>query len=234
MSTRLRLLLIAAVVGVAAGAAMGLYIFALRARVTKETQLVTALVAKRDIPAGASAGAVGSQAMSERRQIPFKYLPDGYLASLGPVRGKITNTRIATGEVLTRSRFTDRKTGPAAKLLPKGKLAVGFDITEASGVSSMPKAGSKVAVFATMNPGPEGKDSTKLVLSNVPVVSVTIPEAKAASSAKRTIVLALTPTQAEKGIFAAENGKLWIGLQPEGRKIDLSDQAITVDSLYGK
>lgn len=213
---------------------MGLYIFALRARVTKETRLVTALVAKRDIPAGASAAAVGSQAMSEQRQVPFKYLPDGYLASPGPVRGKVTNGPVAKGEVLARSRFASRKTGPAGSLLPKGKLAIGFEISEASGVSGMPKAGSKVAVFATMNPGPEGKDSTKLVLSNVPVVSVTVPEAKAASSTKRTIVLALTPTQAEKGIFAAENGTLWIGLQPEGRGFTLTDKAITVDSLYGK
>lgn len=213
---------------------MGLYVFALRARVTKETQLVTALVAKRDIPAGASAGAVGSQEMTEKREIPFKYLPRGYVSSVGPVRGKVTNGPVARGEVLARSRFAGRKTGPAGSLLPRGKLAVGFEVSEASGVSGMPKAGSRVSVFATMNPGPEGKDATKLVLSNVPVVNVTAPQAKAASSAKRTIVLALTPTQAEKGIFAAENGTLWIGLQPDGPGFTPTDKPVTVDNLYGK
>jgi len=234
MSTRLRLVLIAVAVGVAASAAMGLYVFALRARVIKETRLVTALVAKRPIPAEASVGTIASQAMSEQRKVPFKYLPEGYLSSLGSVQGKITNGPIAKGEVLARSRFTSRKTGPSTELLPKDKLAVSFEITEASGVSGMPRSDSKVAVFATMSPGPDGKDSTKLILSNISVVSVNIPQAKTGSTGKKTIVLALTPKQAEKAVFAAENGKLWLGLQPRGRTVPLTDNSITVENLYGK
>ncbi len=55
----------------------------------------------------------------------------------------------------------------------------------------------------------------------------------AAPSASLMVTLAVTAEQAERVVFGAEHGTLWLSLEPEGADID-GTEVVTPDNVYGR
>lgn len=212
--------------GVAIGLVGMLLVFLYTSRVNagagRSAGTVTAYVATTDIPIGS-----GWETMAEevdQESIPKALRPEDSITKPGDV-GDATSVRTITkGEVLTRAQFS--RSGGIE--IPQGQNAVSFDVTASQAVARYIQPGSKANIYATLKslPGTDPAESavTKLLLSNISVLSnrpasaSTEEEAvkEPASGGEMLITVSVTPEQAEKLIFAKENGSLWLGLVSPG------------------
>lgn len=237
MRSKLGILSIAIFLGLLATLGVAFYINSLKAKVEEGAQKAPAIVALKFIPAGVSTEEMKTRGMVEERQIPRSYRAQDALSSLSEVKGRVLVTPVGAGEQLTKAKF--RATGGAdlAFRVPKGKLALSIPVDEVTGLSGQIKAGDRVALLATFEPGPGGRDISKILLRNIEVLS-TSEEKKSKMSqggaqTKKTITVAVSPKEAEKLVFAEEKGKVWASLLPAGGEEIPGTEGETMESIFG-
>ncbi len=182
---------------------------------------VSAFVAAKDIPAGTVWNAA-SPAI-DRRSVPASLRPAGAITSPEQVAGRTSVRQISKGEVITNAQFGRSTAAPAAGLeIPPKHNAVTINLSPPQGVGHYAQPGDVVNIYTTIKNTAGDGPITKLMLSNVQVLanrSATAEEGKGvAGSGEVLLTLALRPGQAEKVIFAKENGSLWFGLVHPGDK----------------
>ncbi len=176
---------------------------------------VAVLVAARDMPAGTAADAAVGAVRQE--QIPKRYARPGALADLSAVRGQVTVGRVASGEQLAVSDFAAAGGTRGHLPIPTGREAVAIGVTLDGGVARWPAPGDRVNVFATFK---DGTARTTKILSDIAVLA-TDSGAAANSAAPRTesvYLLAVTPDEAVRLVFAKQTGAVWLSLVPEGQQ----------------
>jgi pilus assembly protein CpaB len=179
----------------------------------------SAFVATNDISAGTK-GEAAVKAMAQR-SVPASLRPAASIGSKKDLTGLTSVRRIAKGEVVTSTQFGRSGSAPAAGLeIPAGKNAVTMSVAPPQGVAHYAQPGDAVNLFVTLKDS-GGGTITKLLLSNTQVLSnhSAVADQRAGVSGgggEVLLTLALTPGQAEKVIFAKENGSLWFGLVHAG------------------
>jgi len=188
----------------------------------------TAFVATTDIPMGTRwedmTGAL------ERKNVPADVRPVTAVNTENQLNGKSTIQGIAKGQIITTSQFNVSSSGGLD--IPAGQNAVTINLGTPQGVARYIQPGAETNVYVTYKnlPGvnnPADASVTKLVLSNIKVLAnqIKLPteeEAAAAQAAGQAptaeilLTVAVTPDQAEKLIFAKENGSVWLGLVNPG------------------
>lgn len=187
----------------------------------------TAFVATNDIPPGTRwedmSGAL------RRREVPADVRPATAVANTNQMEGKSTIQGIAKGEIVTTSQFNTSSSGGLD--IPAGHNAVTFNVGVPQAVARYIQTGAETNVYVTYKQlptagNPADANVTKLLLSNIKVLAnqpMMAPSEETADAATRNaqageimLTLALTPDQAEKLIFAKENGSLWFGLVNPG------------------
>jgi len=189
----------------------------------------TAFVATTDIPMGTRwedmSGAL------ERKSVPSEVRPVTAVTGENQLNGRSTIQSITKGQIITSSQFNVSSTGGLD--IPAGQNGVTINLGTPQGVARYIQPGADVNVYVTYKqlPGvtnPADAVVTKLVLSNIKVLAnqIKLPteeeaaEAQAAGQASPTaeilLTVAVTPDQAEKLIFAKENGSVWLGLVNPG------------------
>ena len=185
----------------------------------------TAFVATSDIPAGTRwedmTGAL------KRKEVPSDVRPATAVANTNQLNGRSTVQSIAKGEIVTTTQFNTSTTGGLD--IPAGQNAVTINLGVPQAVARYIQAGSETNVYVTYKNVPQGgapadATITKLLLSNIkvlanqPLMAPAEETAQAASNQTGEVLLtlALTPEQAEKLIFAKENGSVWLGLVHPG------------------
>jgi pilus assembly protein CpaB len=169
----------------------------------------------------------------ESRAIPREYLAEGVIKSLDEVKGLVLLGPLPQDGQLTKAAFGQARDATAVKP-SKGNvaLAIGVDLTP--GVARYITAGATVDVFATYTTGSgTGSQSqreaavkrTKLFVSNVKVMSVTVAEVpkdaddeestvadSAASVVEVVAVLDVSPAEAEQIVNAQVLGDIYLAL----------------------
>jgi pilus assembly protein CpaB len=178
----------------------------------------SAFVATRDIAPGTKWEAAAASV--SRRPVPTSLRPTSAVTDPAQLAGRTSVRGIAKGEVLTASQFGRGAAAPGAGLqIPPGHNGVTMNMPPPQGVAHYTQAGDLVNVYVTTK-DPGGTTITKLLLSNVQVLanrSAGAPTTEGvAASGEVLLTLALTPEDAEKVIFAKENGSLWFGLVRPG------------------
>lgn len=189
----------------------------------------SAFVATSDIPMGTRwedmTGAL------EQKKVPADVRPVTAITSETELKGRSSIQSISKGQIITSSQFNVSSTGGLD--IPAGQNAVTINLGTPQGVARFVQPGSDANVYVTYKglPGvtnPADAVVTKLVLSNVKVLAnqIKLPteeEAAAAAAsgqqsptAEILLTVAVTPDQAEKLIFAKENGSVWFGLVNPG------------------
>ena len=179
----------------------------------------TAFVTTTDIPVGTRWEDMRN--LIERQNVSDRERPANAVISQTQLNGRTATKAIPRGEVITTSQFTS----PSGGLdIPVGQNAITINLSVPAGVARYVQAGSITNVYATFKGVPginSAADSvvTKLILSNVKVLAnqiATPVQEQSSTVASPTgdilLTLALTPQDAEKLIFAKENGSLWFGL----------------------
>jgi Flp pilus assembly protein CpaB len=179
---------------------------------------MSAYVATKDIGAGTKWA--DAQKVVAKQNVPSSLRPASAIGSPAELAGRTSVRQIAKGEVVTVSQFGTSAAAPGLGLeIPPKLNAVTINIPSPRGVAHYPQAGDLVNVYTTIKTV-DGKTTTKLLLSNVQILSNHAAGAQTSEGASKSgeilFTLALSPDKSEKVIFAKENGSLWFGLVRPG------------------
>lgn len=239
MRSRLIILIVALALGATAALVTARYLQAEQARIAQGAQLVTVLVAQQDLPTGMTSEQLVSKGYLAQRQIPRQYVAASAVSSRAMLDGKVVAQPISKDQQITASMFKYAADVGLASSTPKDYIAVAIPYDAARGVGGLLKPGDSVGVFGTFEVGQKGVETalTKLILPKAKVLAVdqtletgsgTAPTSgvsnpsgsgplagggsQSAQPLAPTVTLALTPADAEKLVFALEEGKVWLGL----------------------
>lgn len=186
----------------------------------------TAYVATNDIPAGTRwEDMVGAL---KKKDVPADVRPATAVATTSQLNGKAAIRGIAKGEIVTTTQFNTSSSGGLD--IPAGKNAVTINLTVPQAVARYIQPGADTNVYVSYKNlptagNPADSNVTKLLLSNIKVLAnqpMQAPTAEAADAAAANqgnevlLTLSLSPDEAEKLIFAKENGSLHLGLVHPG------------------
>ena len=249
MKPRFVIIVIAVILGLVAVLGVNSYLSNIKKQAVEEQKTVKVWVAVKDIPKGTTIENIQSDKLAELKNIPRRYVASQAISSTRNIEGKVLSVEINAGEQLTVGKFKHPSEAGLSFSVPKDFIAVSIPYDEIKGVAGMVKPGDLLTVFATFSPGPDGEDITKILLQKVQVIAVgvtvgaekvddkerTIGGAEASegeTKVQKTVTLALKPTDAEKVVFAQENGKIWLGLHPTSFAESASTKGITLKTVY--
>ena len=158
-------------------------------RALEGEELVTALVAEQQIPAGTPVADIESFVTTE--QIPAKIAPEGVIADLVQVQGQLASADIFPGETLVAGRFVqpDQFTARRGAVeVPEGLLEVTIAMSQEQFIGGVPVPGDRVAVIVN---GPRNE----FIPSNVDPLAQQAPADPAAPSAGTVDPSTLTVTK---------------------------------------
>jgi pilus assembly protein CpaB len=221
--------IIAAVVAVALAAvgAVGLYSYVHRAdqRAMAGLQTSNVLMVTKLIPEGTTPDQLSKSVTS--KLLPDTAVVPGAVSSLDELNGLAATADLQPGEQVIKSRFADPNSLADAQSapVPKGmeEISLQLDSQRVLGGNLVP--GETVGVFFTV--GKDDAKRTHLGLHRVLVSRVQGGLGPAPASGQASdkpapmpdggsvmVTLAVSAADAEKIVFAAENGSIWLSHQP--------------------
>lgn len=169
-----------------------------------------------------------------QQTLPVSALAEDAVTDLAEFQGRVTAVELHSGEQLLGSRLVTLNSlqEPGRVAVPKELQEVTIQLSADRVVGGQVKAGDFVGVFASFDQGPGDKPATELVFHRVLVTSIQGgPVATEASGEEETasdappvpegamlVTLAQDASDAEKTVFAAEFGRLWLSNQPVDAK----------------
>ncbi len=246
MKTRTVILIISVVLGFLAVAGIFSYIKALQTNIEKEAEKVEVIVAKENLKKNSFAKELFEQGLLEKREIPKKYVAEGALRDFSAIEGKVLTVDVSKGQQITNSILSTTVTAGIAFQVPKGFRAIAIEVNDITGVSGKIRSGDWVDVIASFKQGAVAgaEAKTKIILQKVMVVEgfpeetgfaktggVFDENRKTDTPVRRTIILALSPVDVEKLVFAAENGKVWLTLRPSMEEKPVATPGQTINSI---
>jgi len=180
------------------------------------------------------------------KTLPVKAVASGTLSSLEPIRGRVATTDLQPGEQLLASRFVDPAllVDPDEVKIPKGMQQVSIALESQRVLGGELEPGATVGVFISLAKEDERPAQTNLVLHKVLVSKVQVGTTSAqpeegAEPANRAAVpegslmvtLAMTAPNAEKIVFGAEHGKIWLSLEHADAAV-AGTRVVTEKSVY--
>lgn len=239
MRSRLAILAAAVVLGVLAAVLTGRYLASLERGVSAKDEPVEVLVAQDALAKGMSAEELIERKLVAPVKVPRRYVAEGAVSAVSTLQGKVLAEEVSKGEQITQARFRYPREAGLAFTVPEGHVAVAISSDAVKGVAGLIKPQDFVMVVATLDPGPDGKPLTRVILDKVRVLAVgqsvgaeaaategqrTGGGGLAAASARQdqagpvasTVTLALTPKDLEKLVFAEEKGNIRLALIGSG------------------
>lgn len=239
MRSKILILVVAIVLGLTAAVLSARYIDSARSKVEEQEQPVEVLIAQQDLPAGMSAAELADEKYLKLETVPRRYVSDGAISSASAIEGKVLTVPLAKGEQVTRARFSLPETAGLAFAVPEDFVAISLPNSVDRGVGGLIKPGDTVVVYATFEPGSGVEEArTRLILRKARVLAVgktttdapeiasddtvdstsdgMLASGRPGAEVPPTITLALSPADAEKLVFAQEEGRVWLALLGSG------------------
>lgn len=211
-------------------------------------RMVTVLVVKDKVVKGTAVSKLG--AAVKRTEVPAKVRAEGAVTSLDALKGRVAATDLLPGEQLVGARFVTPEQAKAGTVdVPAGLLRVSVALSAERMVGGTVAPGDTVAVFASLAPD-VAPYQTHLTLHKVLVAAVAYGEAPekgddakdddgakgdakpaVAPSGNLIVTLALDAPSAEKLVFAAEHGSVWLGAEPKAAPTG-GTRIVVPDNLY--
>jgi pilus assembly protein CpaB len=196
-------------------------------------RMVAVLVVKSKIAKGTAVSKLGASV--KRTEVPAKVKAEGAVTSLDALQGRVTATELLPGEQLVASRFVTPAQARAGTVnVPANLLRVSVALSAERMVGGAIAPGDTVGVFVSFAPDVAPYE-THLALHKVLVAAVAYGEAPdksggdtkkegdskagdtpaVAPSGNLLVTLALDAPSAEKVVFAAEHGSIWLAAEPK-------------------
>jgi pilus assembly protein CpaB len=187
---------------------------------------VDVLVVTRPVARGTAAADLAGSVTP--RALPSLAVVPGALRSLQELGGRVAASDLVPGEQLLDGKFVDPASLEEADEVPvpAGLQEVTVSLERQRMLGSALVAGTRVGVFISLPADGDTPARTKLAVPKVLVTSVgepaagPAPEADADADAPApaesvTVRLAVSTDDAEKVVFGAEHGRLWLSRQPD-------------------
>jgi pilus assembly protein CpaB len=226
MKRRVIAAIAAILLGAVGGAVMLSYVGGADKRAMAGLQPVSVLVVSKLIPEGTPAEKLAQ--LVANKTLPAEAVAAGTVSNLGQVSGRVATTDLQPGEQLLASRFVSPqsldKSGELT--IPKGMEQISISLEPQRVLGGNLSPGATVGLFISLPKDGALPARTHLVLHKVLVSKVqggltAVPPAggKAAKSADTPagsvlVTLVTSAADAEKVIFGAENGNIWLSLEP--------------------
>ncbi len=245
MRTRLLIIILSIIAGLLAGYALYNYGKNLEKKVEVAAKTVEVLVATDEIKAGSDAFEMFNRKKIELKKVPLKYVPENAIKESSLLSGKIIKYDLNRGQIIVLSMLEAVEEAGITFEIPDGYRAVAVKVDEVSGVSGKISTGNRIDIIASFKQ--IGADLTepvaKIILQNVLVVEG-LPRATAQESTGRTltggadraqqrntVILALKPEEAEKLVFALENGSVYLALRPHNDRGVVQTPGVRIDRV---
>ncbi len=186
------------------------------------------------------------------REWPEASLPQtGTIENVDKVIGKLALVPIYPGQLILDPMTIDKKDAEknrsdASFLVPEGKIAIAFPISDLSGVAGALQSGDVVDILLTLNPGnlpparvatntgAEGLPATQLMLQNVSILQIgawSVKDKNQPPSAIVTFILSRQDALALKS--GREQGIIELALRPASKDKDteFKTEAVTLQYL---
>lgn len=248
---RRTVLLVVAVLIAALGTTL-VFVYANNAndRALADQKPVQVLFAKTAIAPGVSASDAQKAGAFELRTIAANSEAPGALSDITPIADKLALSEIFPGEQIIAAKFGDRGSVSALPI-PGDKVAISVQLGDPARVAGFVQPGSNVAVFVTMGGGNGGQQAanqaaqnfTRVLLPKAEVIAVgpstfTTTTSSTATGQTNTeqvpnaiLTLALDQADAQKLIYASQNGQLYFGLLTADSKVNPGGPT-TADNLF--
>lgn len=181
---------------------------------TFKKELNNVVVAKMEIPLGAK---ITVEQLSFA-PIPNASAPEGAFRKLEEVVGRVALVPIGVREPITNLKLAPEGVGAGlSAVIPEGYRAMTVKVDDVVGVNGFVMPGSYVDVVAVIVPVTQTDKSTtgpisKTVLQNIKVLAsgpkIDSPQDQRQPSEVKAVTLQVTPTEAERLVLAANEGKL--------------------------
>jgi pilus assembly protein CpaB len=171
---------------------------------------------------------------------PAAYLPDGVFFNTEHVMGRVLRRPVATGEPLLESLLLpEGSEAGLISLISEKKRAVSVKVDPVVGVAGFVKPGARVDVMVTVRriDQKEPLPYSKVILQDVPVLAVDqkMEEVKDGKPELVSVVtLEVDPTQAERLIYAAHEGRLQLALRNPSDHEVVKTRSVGVVDLLGR
>jgi pilus assembly protein CpaB len=207
----------------AATATMVVYLYLLGVqREGNDNQMVSVVVSKQNIPAGTDFDNLIGQGAFDTRSVPRSALVNGAVLDLSDLRNQESSAAIAAGEQITSARLRGNTQLPGGSLgIPDGYQAVTLPLEAPRLAGGSIERSDHVTIYGTFTHIASGSGSAPAsTVTLVPDVEIL----KVARSGEETgakeywITLALKPKDAQKVVFAQEQGSVWLSLLPPNQK----------------
>jgi len=207
--------------------------------------------------------AVAQQNIAQRTEIPPEAVvlkewpesalpPSGTFETLDKVIGKLALVPIYPGQMILEPMIIDKKDAEknrsdASFLVPEGKVAVAFPISDLAGVAGALQVGDVVDILLTLNPGQlpasrvaaattgtEGLPATQLMLQNVQILQVGAWAVKDKNQpAAPILTFALLRQDALALKSAREQGIIELALRPalKDKEVEFKTESVTLQYL---
>jgi len=228
MDRRRVLLGAAAIIAVLGTLLVFVYVKGADTRANDRYKAVNVLTAVKQISAGETVTA--AQAAGKFKLTPVasgQQLPDA-LTDLSTIQSDVAITTIYPGEQIIPAKFGGSASG-SNLTIPKGMLAISVNLTDPGRVAGFVNPGDDVAIF--MNASTGGGAFSRLLVNSVEVIGVgttsVVPTTTTDSTGQSTtdqvprtlLTLAVSQKNAEKILFAAQNGEVAVGLLNKDSKV---------------
>ena len=223
---RRTVLLIAALVVAALGTALVfLYVTNYTGDIDEGNKLVKVLQAQQPVTAGTTGSQASADGAFEQVELPQSAVPAGALSDISVVGDQVALSPIFEGQQILTQMF-GTSTPTSGLPIPKGQLAISVQLGDPNRVAGFVDPGSQVAVFSTIE-GADGDSETRVLLTAADVIGVGATTVVTQTTTDETgestteeipraiLTLALDQQDAQRVIFAQEQGPLYFGLLPE-------------------
>jgi pilus assembly protein CpaB len=181
-----------------------------------------------------------------KKTLPVKAVAQGTVSDLEPIRGRVTTTELLPGEQVLASRFVDPASllEPDAVEVPRGMQQLSLALESKRVLGGELSPGATVGVFISLPKDGGRPPQTHLVLHKVLVTEVAkgataVPAEGDSQSGTAVglpegtlmVTLATMAPDAEKVVFGAEHGTIWLSLEPVDA-IETGTRVLTDRSVY--
>ena len=200
-----------------------------------EVNSIPAVVASQDLPVGTLLTIDHVKVIAWPASSP---VPNGF-ATIEEVVDRGLIAGIVTNEPLTEFKLASREAGGGLPpSIPLGMRALSVRVNEVIGVAGFVVPGTRVDVLATVSQGASGGSMSKVVVSNVQVLTAgtryDLEQARTGESMPSTVVtLMVTPEEAERIALAGIEGSLVLTLRNPLDTKPTETEGIRTASLMG-
>jgi Flp pilus assembly protein CpaB len=234
---RLVVVAIAAVVALASGVGLVLYVGSAEDRAAESTRPVPVLVAARDVADGVPFEEAWSSGAIVAAETPASMRPDTAIADPGSLGGTRADGGLAAGQLVVDGEFVEpgeerRRSGPPtfADALDDGTVAVSFEAAGADAVGELIQPGDRINLLVQV---PEAAE-LGLPESNGPAV-VHVFQDLEVLAVGTSIAAAPTPAEGEAAPAAPPTGAYTVSVAPQdaARVLLLTRQYPVLVALVG-